>query len=85
MTVASKGVRQCARLGSSGRGGRRGTRSRAIVRGAAGVRGRSRRRFFSRRLAQQVERYSWLQDWLGGAAMLLGVVSWGLLLALLAT
>jgi hypothetical protein len=46
-------------------------------------RARSTRRFFLRATAQHVRRPSPAADWLGAAAMLLGVASWGLLLSLL--
>jgi hypothetical protein len=41
------------------------------------------RRFFLRRSAQHVKRRSLWTDWLGVAAMLAAMVSWGALLSLL--
>jgi len=41
------------------------------------------RHFFLRATAQHVKRPSPAGDWLGAAAMLLGVTSWGVLLSLL--
>ena len=44
-----------------------------------------RRRFFLPATAQHVKRPSPVADWLGAAAMLAGMASWGVLLSLLAS
>jgi hypothetical protein len=44
---------------------------------------RGTRHFFLRATAQHVRRPAPAADWLGAAAMLLGVASWGVLLSLL--
>jgi len=45
--------------------------------------GRARISFFSARTPQHVKTTSGLEPWLGGVAMLAGVVSWGVVLGLL--
>lgn len=65
--VLSRGHTQCLRRSS------RGARSP----------GRVRISFFSARTPQHVKMTSALEPWLGGGAMLAGLVSWGVVLGLL--
>jgi hypothetical protein len=84
-TVGSRGAygRRAARRLSRGAYARRRVVAVTTYAGAY-VGSRPRRPFFLPRRTQHMKTWTCLADWLGGGAMLLGVVSGGLLLALLA-
>jgi len=75
--------RKRARIGRSHVLSRRGARPARRLYAGAQRRGRIRASFFSPRIPQHVNTSSRLEPWLGGVAMLAGLVSWGLVLGLL--
>ena len=75
--------RKRARTGRTHVVSRLGLRSpRRLYRGARRA-GRVRMSFFSTRAPQHMRTSSPLEPWLGGVAMLAGLVSWGVVLGLL--